>query len=114
MSLKLKNTDGTPVEEILQQMGEPRPLPKGRKEFEDWSDRIISGACLAESVTAESQKFALANMLTHIGPTESHKPDAHFIHALHVCCVKQVAVEMVREINESKKLRVAEEVTTAT
>lgn len=105
--LKIKNDESTPKNVILDQLGEARPLPMGRKEFEEWSDRIISGALLAPSVTAESQKFALANMLTHIGQTESHKPDAFFVHALRVCAIKQVAVEMVREINESKKTREA-------
>lgn len=103
--IKLRNDDKTSKEEILKQMSEPRPLPMGRQQFEEWSDRIISGACMDASVTHESQKFALAGMLMHLGQTESHKPDAYFIHSLRVCAIKQVALEMTREINASKKSR---------
>lgn len=108
--IKLKNTEETSRETILGQLSEPRPLPMGRKDFEDWSDRIISGAVLP-GATAESQKFALAGMLTHIGPTESHKPDAHFVHSLRVCAIKQVAIDIIRELNEAKKARETTEVT---
>ncbi len=101
----MKNPDDLPKEKIVEQMHEMRPLPMGRTAFEEWSDRIISGAMMPEGVTAESQKFALANMLTHIGQTESHKPDAFFIHGLRVCAVKQIAVEMAMEINAAKKAR---------
>ncbi len=125
MSYKIK--DG--VASLVEQMGEPMPLPLGRKEFEDWSDRIISGALLPgeggkvpeyaaqfcgekdpdEQRFIDSQKFVLANMLLHIMPTESHKPDAYFIHALRVAAIKQVAVMMGEEINLKKKTRIAKE-----
>jgi hypothetical protein len=62
-----RNLKSTSATVITAQMLEPRPLPMGRQEFEDWSDRIISGTlCKA---TIESQKFALAEMLMHLGPT---------------------------------------------
>src|SRR4051812_5723307 len=91
---------------IVAQMGEPMPLPMGRTEFEAWAARIISGALIpdengkvlqdldhkAYQKLFESQKFALAGLLMGLGPTESHKPDAYFIHALRVSAVKQVAV----------------------
>lgn len=94
MSLQIKNDDNTPVELIQDQMLERRPLPLGRKEFEEWSDRIISGALIQADV--RSQKFVLADVLLHLGPTEDHKEDAYFIHTLRKMAVNQVAI-MIRD-----------------
>ena len=104
----MRNTAETTKDVILDQMGEPRPLPMGRKEFEEWSDRIISGA-LIPGATAASQKFALANMILHLGPTESHKPDAFFIHSLRKVACNLVAHEMATELRETEKARIAAE-----
>lgn len=100
-----KNLSSTPPKVIQDQMLEPRPLPLGRLEFDEWSDRIISGTLL--TADRESQKFALANMLMHLGPTESHKPDAFFIHSLRKFAVNQVADEVRKEIHENAKTRLA-------
>lgn len=94
-------------EAILEQMGERRPLPMGRTEFEEWSDRIISGALV--SADKESLKFALANLLLHLGPTESHKEDAFFIHSLRKFAVNQVADAIRVEIRDKAKARLAAE-----
>lgn len=99
--LKAKNTDETTTETILGQMAEPRPLPMGRQEFEDWSDRIISGALVNADVV--SQKYCLANLLLHLGPTEDHKPDAFFIHSLRKFAVNQVADAIRQEIYKERK-----------
>jgi len=72
-------------------MNEKRPLPLGVQEWEDWADRIISGACLPENVTQDTQKGALASMIMHLGPHESHKEDAYFIHGLRKSAASQVA-----------------------
>ncbi len=109
-----KNLQSTPSEVIVDQMNEPRPLPMGKQEFEEWSDRIIGGALVpggAEDPASfvESQKFALANMLMHLGPTESHKPDAFFIHSLRKFAVNQVADVVRKEIHEAAKARLAEQ-----
>lgn len=107
------NTEATTIDEILAQMNEPRPLPMGRTEFGEWSYRIISGALLPMGenedplVFLESQKFALANMLMHLGPTESHKPDAYFIHSLRKFAVNQVADAVRKELHEGAKVRTA-------
>lgn len=95
-------------------MLEPRPLPLGRSDFDEWSDRIISGAVIPggeENPEAfkEGQKFALADLLLHLGPTESHKPDAHFIHSLRKFAVNQVAVTMRDELHKKAKERKASE-----
>lgn len=105
-----KNFHSTPKETIIDQMNEPRPLPMGRKEFDEWSDRIISGALLPPSkedsaILLETQKFALASMIMHLGPTESHKPDAFFIHSLRKGAINQVAHAVSKELHEAAKAR---------
>lgn len=82
-------------------MAEPRPLPMGRTEFEEWSDRIISGSLVSADVA--SQKFALANMLLSLGPTESHKCDAHFIHSLRKFAINETAVSVRDELYKARK-----------
>lgn len=86
----------------------------GRQEFEDWAERIIAGALVPggkedSAIFIESQRFTLANMLMHLGPTESHKPDAHFIHSLRKSAINQVADTIRKEIHEQAKARLAEE-----
>ena len=93
-----KNHSNTPKEIIIDQMLEPRPLPIGRTQFEEWSDRIISGALV--EVDVDSQKFTLAQSLLHLGPTESHKPDAFFIHSLRKLAINQTAIDMSQEIKK--------------
>jgi hypothetical protein len=103
-----KNTRFTSKETIVNQMTEMRPLPIGRKQFEEWSERIISGALL-EGVTIETQKWTLANLLMHCGPTESHKPDAFFIHSLRKNAVNETAIAMREEIKRIHDERVKKE-----
>lgn len=96
---------------IVQQMNEPRPLPMGRTEFKDWSDRIMSGALVpadlnqSREVYEDSVRYALANLLLHLGPTESHKPDAFFIHSLRKFAVNQVADTIRKELFDKGKER---------
>lgn len=111
---------------IIDQMNEPRPLPMGRTDFEEWSDRIISGALIPNEsgkvfqvvhgdndsdyeIFRQAQKFALANMIMHLGPTESHKPDAFFIHSLRKFAVNQVADTVRKELHEKAKARLPKE-----
>ncbi len=114
--MKLKNDELTPVGDIIGQMLEPRPLPLGRTEFEEWSDRIIAGACLksaeeTQEAFVKSQKYALANMIMHLGPTESHKPDAHFIHMLRKVASNQVAHSVSQEFLSERNAKVEQEKT---
>lgn len=104
-----KNSQSTPPEVIKDQMLEPRPLPLGAEEFEIWSDRIISGSLLPAD--PKSMKFSLANMIMHLGPTESHKPDAYFIHSLLKAASNQVAhahISIVQAEEKAKRALVAE------
>lgn len=96
-----RNLKSTPPAVISAQMNEPRALPMGMTEFDEWSDRIISGAmCAADK---NSQRYVLANMLLHLGPTEDHKPDAHFIHSLRKFAVNEVADAVRRSIYDARK-----------
>lgn len=98
-----RNHVNTPITVISQQLHEPRPLPMGRAEFEEWSERIISGAmCSADK---DSQKFALANMIFHLNPTEHMKPDIHFISQLRKVAVNQVADVVRKELHAAVKSR---------
>lgn len=100
-------------EDIIEQMSEPRALPMGRNEFMVWSDRIISGALIpadpnqSHEVYIDSVRYALANLILHLGPTESHKPDAFFIHSLRKFAINQVADTIRKELYERGKERVS-------
>lgn len=99
------------VKQIIDEMFEPKPLPMGRQAFEEWSNRIISGALIPMGADAdpveflESQKFALASLIMQLGPTESHKCDAHFIHSLRKAAINQVAHAIGSELKEASKER---------
>jgi hypothetical protein len=102
-----KNTRFTSAKTVVEQMNERRALPVGASEFDEWSDRIISGTLLPAD--SESMKFALATMILHLGPTESHKEDAYFIHALRKSAANQVAHAKMTEIRDAAKARLAAE-----
>lgn len=97
------NLFSTPKDVIVDQMNEPRPLPMGKAEFDTWADRIIGGALV--SADRDSQRWALANMIMHLGPTESHKPDAYFIHSLRKAAVNQVADAIRQEYNAAAQAK---------
>lgn len=107
--LRGKNTASTPTALIVNQMNEPRPLPMGVAEFHAWSDRIISGALVPNKGGEDSLKFALAEMIMHLKPTESHCADAHFIHTLRKGAANQVAWAMMEEIRNRRKAALAAE-----
>ncbi len=96
-----KNSASTPVAVISDQMNEPRPLPMGVKDFHDWSDRIIAGAMVP--ATSTSLKFALAEMIMHLKPTEDHCSDGYFIKCLRKGAVNQVAYAIMEETRNARK-----------
>jgi len=89
---------------LKRKLSEPQPLPLGRKEFEEWSDRVISAAQIP-GVTVESQKFALSRMLIDLKPTIAFEADVYFVHCLRKAAVNQVAQTMFQEIHEARKAR---------
>ena len=80
----------------------------GQKEFLEWSNRIISGA-LIPTEDRDSQVAILAGMLMQLGPTESHKPDAFFIHSLRKYAVNEVAHANFQSIKKAKEKKNAKE-----
>jgi hypothetical protein len=102
-----KNLASAPKSLIIDQMNEPRPLPLGMLEFDAWSDRIIAGAM----VTADpmSQKFALAEMIMHLKPTDDHCNDGFFIKSLRKVASNQIALAKMTELRDSAKTRLAEQ-----
>lgn len=105
-----QNDESTPVDVIVEQMLEPRPLPIGMKEIETWSDRIISGALIPAfgddpETQYDSQKFALARMLIDLNPTEDHECDGYFIKRLRKAAVSQVAAEQMKTLKAKADAR---------
>lgn len=101
---KKVNSSFTSIGTIRDQMNEMRALPVGQKEFIEWSDRIISGA-LIPCESPESLRAALAAMIMQLGPTESHKPDAYFIHALKKAAANEVAHANFQAIKKAREER---------
>lgn len=104
-----KNSASTPTSVISAQMNEPRPLPMGVKEFHEWSDRIIAGAMVPAVGGEKSLKWALAEMIMHLKPTQDFCDDAYFIHCLRKGAVNQVAFAMMEEIRLERKAALAAE-----
>lgn len=103
-----KNSKYTPVSVIKDQLNEKRELPLGVAAFHEWSDRIISGACIP-GATPESIKFALADQLMHLGPTVDFETDLYFIKCLRKFAINQVADAMRKDIRDRAKERLANE-----
>lgn len=85
---------------LIAEMTESRPLPIGRADFEAWSDRIIAASMVEADVV--SLKYALANIIMQLKPTEDHCEDAYFIKSLRKAAVNQTADAIRREIYDSK------------
>lgn len=104
-----KNSVNTPVDVISEQLNEVRQLPLGDKEFEEWSDRIISGVPALYHTEKSSMKFALATMIMQLGPQESHKPDIYFLKTLLKGASNQVAHAKLTFYKDEVKKKAEEE-----
>src|ERR1035438_6271822 len=101
--MKVKEADIIEIGDIKKEMMEKRPLPIGKKQFEEWSDRIIAGAMVDAS--PRSLKFSLASMLLHnLSSTESFKEDAYFIHCLRKAAANQTA-HFIMETIKAEQLK---------
>ncbi len=107
--LRGKNSQHTPTAVIKDQMHELRPLPIGIPQFLEWSDRIIAGAMV--EANHDDQRYALANEILHLKPTEDHKDDAYWIHILRKLAVNQTADGWRQAYFKEKKARLAAEET---
>jgi hypothetical protein len=99
----IKNDETVSAQAIVSQLNERRPLPVGREEFNEWAERIMSGALIIAS--RDSQINALAIMILSLGPHESHKEDAYFIHGLRKSAANQVADDVRKELYANKKAK---------
>lgn len=84
-----------------------RPLPIGKKQFDEWSARIIAAAQVP-GATIESQKFALAAMLQQLDSTEFAKDDFYFVKCLKKGAVNQTAQAIMKEIKEAHEKKKTE------
>lgn len=90
------------------QLSERRPLPTGRKEFDEWAARIIQAAALTAS--PESQKYTLANVIANsCGPAVAFESDAFFINYLRKAAANQVALAVRDEIYAEKQRKLEAE-----
>jgi len=89
--------------EGMQQYLEKQPLPIGRTQFMEWSDRIIEAAVV--QADTESLRFSLAAMLMSLAPTEAFKPDAYFILSLRKAAVNQTAHTIMTELKEAREAK---------
>jgi hypothetical protein len=101
------NIRATPKSVILQQLDELRPLPIGRDQFMEWSDRIISGALV--DADSDSQRFALASMVLQLGPNDAFKADKHFVSQLRKVAANQTAQTMAQEFKLAAQKRFEDE-----
>lgn len=93
---------------LIRLLKEPRPLPLGRLEFEAWSDKIIELANIP-GATAESQKFALSEMIMHVKPTQSFESYGYFVHQLRKGAANQVAHAIFCELKEARNAKAKNE-----
>lgn len=98
--MKLVDSSLDDIKALTEKMKERQPLPIGRTQFEEWSDRIISGAMV--EATTDSLKFSLASMLMHLGPTEAIKEDGYFILSLRKAAVNQTAYSVMEELKKKQ------------
>ena len=115
MTIKIANTEDTSIEEISAQLREPRPFPLGMTEFDEWFDRIWSGALIpsepgSEELLKLSCKLAATDMILHVGGHETHKPDFYFINQLRKVAANQIALNAretlrvkIKELQEKLK-----------
>jgi hypothetical protein len=103
-----RNASSTPVSIIQTQLQEKRSIPLGLTEFHSWSDRIIAGAMIP-GVTAETQKYTLANMILNLAPTAAYVEDLYFINGMRKFAANQVADYYRKELYAAKQAKLAAE-----
>lgn len=78
-------------------------LPATMPEFDKWSDKIIKAADL--TATVESQKWTLASMIMHLGPTEAYKSNKFFVKALRKTACNEIAWGYMESAKKAQKER---------
>ena len=100
--MKINNKEDLAVGDLQGELLERKPLPIGKTQFMEWSDRIIKGSLI--DAGHESLRFALASMVMHMGPTEAFREDAFFILQLRKAAVNQTSYAIMEELKEKQKL----------
>lgn len=93
----LANDENTPVEEIKEQLKEMRPLPLGMTAFEEFFQRIWSGALLKsepgkEEFLKHSIRVLLADEVVYLPGSQTHQHDLYFINRARKLCANQIAL----------------------
>lgn len=83
------------------------PLPVGLEGFNNWSDRIIERAGLPS--TRESQKYALAHMITTLPQGVCEESEDYFVTSLRRAASNQCAIYYREKIYPEVKARLARE-----
>lgn len=78
----------------------PSPLPSGMTEFDAWSDEVLD---LYGAPNNDSTKFALATMILHAGPQDSHKPMHYFGRTMRKSMANQVAAGVMQELKAKQE-----------
>ncbi len=79
----------------------PMPLPVGRTEFMEWSDRIIAKA--GQFADSDSMRWALASQVIHLPPQTAFKEDSYFVNSLRKAAANQVASAIFNEIKTKQE-----------
>lgn len=101
MTFKVSNDETTTVEEIKTQLQELRPLPLGMNEFNDFFERIWSGALITgepgrENILRISVRSLLADEVISLPGGKTHETDLYFINRARKLCANQVCL-MVKD-----------------
>lgn len=88
------------VDEIKDMLQEKRALPLGLKEFEEFFERLWSGALLTSEPGKEewlklSAKNVIANEILHLPSSQTHETDIYFINRLRKVATNQVCISIV-------------------
>lgn len=99
------NDDETTIEEIKAQLQEKRALPLGRTEFNEFCDRIWSGALLTSEPGQErllrlSVSSLLADEIMHLPGGQTHESDLYFINRARKLAANQIAHTIKQEIHK--------------
>jgi hypothetical protein len=79
----------------------PSPLPKGKSEWNSWSEKIIS---LSGNIAdKDSMEYVLASKILELKPNASKVPLNEFVRLMHKAAANQVASYVFQEIRQKQK-----------
>jgi len=79
----------------------PSKLPsKGLQDLDDFTTSILTTYDLPDML---SYRNAVATMIMHLGPQESHKPKYYFARSIKKAASNQIAYEKIQQIKKSEQ-----------